>query len=68
MQRRDRKKDGREADTVQLKLLLCFEWIRAAQSVISAGCGADPLMPDITLPLQTSYWNNESVQLRTSTS
>lgn len=61
------KKGGREADKVQFKQLLCFEWIRTASSVTS-GCGGDPVMPDITLPLQNPYWNNESVQLSTTTS
>lgn len=60
-------KGGREADKVQFKQLLCFEWIRTASSVTS-GCGGDPVMPDITLPLQNPYWNNESVQLSTTTS
>lgn len=69
--RRVTKKDGREADrrdTVQITHLLCIEWIKTAQSVTSTGCGYDPVMPVSTLPPQNPYWNNESVQLSTSTS
>ena len=46
---------------MQFGRLLCLKGIRTALSVTSVGCGGDPLMPVITIPLLTgimSHYNS----------
>lgn len=57
----EEKQTEQTHNRLQCERLLCFEWIKTAPSVTSAGRGGDPAMPVITLALQNPYWNNESV-------